>query len=32
MLGVLAANNLGFGYRLWLKSAKLSDSHSAKRA
>jgi hypothetical protein len=32
MLGVLAANNLGFGYRLWLKSANLLASNSAKRA
>jgi hypothetical protein len=32
MLGVLAANNLGFGYRLWLKSATFSNSHSTKRA
>jgi hypothetical protein len=32
VLCVLAANNLGFGYRLWLKSAKLLASDSTKRA
>jgi hypothetical protein len=33
MLGVLAANNLGFGYRLWLKSAKLiANNYSTKKA
>jgi hypothetical protein len=29
LLGVLAVNSLGFGYRLWLKSAKLLASSSA---
>jgi hypothetical protein len=31
MLGVLAANNLGLGYRLWLKSANLLASNSTPR-
>jgi hypothetical protein len=32
MLDVLAANNLGFGYRLWLKSANLLANDNTKRA
>jgi hypothetical protein len=31
-LGVLGAKNLGFGYWLWPKSAKLLAINSAKRA